>query len=158
YVGKAIHLDFGTSYVWRGRTVVEMLTPTFVVSLELGVLSLLFAIVLGGLLGIIAAMNQNGPCDYLCTFIAMIGVSIPNFILAVLIISIVVLGLKLLPNTGGWTKPEDWILPTITLGLGPLSIIARYTRSSMIDVIRSDFVRTARAKGMSESRVTFQHI
>jgi ABC-type dipeptide/oligopeptide/nickel transport system permease component len=158
YISKASHLDFGQSYTWRGRTVVEMLSPTFVVSLELGVLALAFAIVVGGLLGIVAATNQNGPWDYVCTAVAMIGVSIPNFILAVLLILVVVIGLKLLPDTGGWTKPVDWILPTITLGLGPLSIIARYTRSSMIDVIRSDFVRTARAKGMSESRVMFQHV
>jgi peptide/nickel transport system permease protein len=158
YVNNAIHLDFGTSYVWRGRTVIEMLSPTFVVSLELGVLALAFAIVVGGALGIVAATNQNGPWDYLCTFVAMIGVSIPNFILAVLLIVVAVLTLKLLPDTGGWQKPQDWILPTITLGLGPLSIIARYTRSSMIDVIRSDYVRTARAKGMNERRVMTVHV
>jgi ABC-type dipeptide/oligopeptide/nickel transport system permease component len=158
YVGKAVHLDFGDSYVWRGRTVVEMLSPTFIVSLELGILALALAIVVGGALGIIAAMNQNGPWDYACTFVAMIGVSIPNFILAVLLISLLVLGLKVLPDTGGWQKPVDWILPTITLALGPLSIIARYTRSSMIDVIRSDYVRTARAKGMNERRVMLDHV
>jgi ABC-type dipeptide/oligopeptide/nickel transport system permease component len=158
YLNNAIHLDFGTSYVWRGRTVIEMLKPTFLVSTELGVVALALAIVVGGALGIIAAMNQNGPWDYLCTFVAMIGVSIPNFILAVLLIVILVLGLKLLPDTGGWQKPVDWVLPTITLAMGPLSIIARYTRSSMIDVIRSDFVRTARAKGMSERRVMLDHV
>lgn len=158
YVNNAIHLDFGTSYVWRGRTVVEMLSPTFVVSLELGVFALAFAIIVGGALGIVAATNQNGPWDYLCTFVAMIGVSIPNFILAVLMIVVFVLTFKLLPDTGGWQKPQDWILPTITLGLGPLSIIARYTRSSMIDVIRSDYVRTAQAKGLSGQRVILMHV
>jgi ABC-type dipeptide/oligopeptide/nickel transport system permease component len=158
YLNNAIHLDFGTSYVWRGRTVIEMLEPTFLVSTELGVLALALAIVVGGALGIVAAMNQNGPWDYLCTVVAMIGVSIPNFILAVLLIVILLLGLKVIPNTGGWQHPVDWILPTVTLAMGPLSIIARYTRSSMIDVIRSDFVRTARAKGMSERRVMLDHV
>ena len=158
YVGKAAHLDFGNSYVYRSRSVNEILGPTFIVSLELGAIALALAIVVGGLLGIVAAMNQNGPVDYICTFVAMIGVSIPNFVMAVFLILILVLGLHLLPNTGGWQHPVDWIMPTITLALGPLSIIARYTRSSMVDVIRSDYVRTARAKGMAERQVIFTHV
>jgi ABC-type dipeptide/oligopeptide/nickel transport system permease component len=88
----------------------------------------------------------------------MLGVSLPNFVMAVVLITIFVLGLKLVPDTGGWRQPSDWILPTITLALGPLGIIARYTRSSMIDVIRSDYVRTARAKGLSGRRVILMHV
>jgi peptide/nickel transport system permease protein len=158
YVEKAVHLDFGTSYVYKSRTVVEILKPTFLVSLQLGVMALAIAVIFGGGLGVVAAMNQNGPADYLCTFIAMLGVSVPNFVLAVLLIILFVLGLRVLPDTGGWQRPVDWILPAITLSLGPLSIIARYTRSSVIDVIRSDYVRTARAKGMSERRVILVHV
>jgi ABC-type dipeptide/oligopeptide/nickel transport system permease component len=158
YVSKASHFDFGNSFVYRSRSVTEILGPTFIVSLELGTIALILAIVAGGALGIIAAMHQNGPWDYICTFVAMIGVSIPNFVMAILLISIFVLGLKLLPDTGGWQHPVDWIMPTVTLALGPLSVIARYTRSSMIDVIRSDYVRTARAKGMNERRVILDHV
>jgi ABC-type dipeptide/oligopeptide/nickel transport system permease component len=158
YLGNAAHLDFGLSYVYRTRTVTEILGPTFIVSAELGAVALAIAIVVGGLLGIVAAVNQNGPLDYICTFVAMIGVSIPNFVLALFLILLLVLGLHLLPDTGGWQKPVDWIMPSITLALGPLSIIARYTRSSMVDVIRSDYVRTARAKGVGQGSIVFTHI
>jgi len=88
----------------------------------------------------------------------MLGVSLPNFVIAVLLITLFVLGVKLIPDTGGWNKPSDWVLHTVTLALNPLAVIARYTRSSMIDVIRSDYVRTARAKGLSDQRVVLMHV
>jgi ABC-type dipeptide/oligopeptide/nickel transport system permease component len=158
YVGKALRLDFGNSYLYKTRTVSEVLVPLFPVSLHLGLMALTLAIVVGGTLGVLAAMNQNGPFDYVCTFVAMLGVSVPNFVMAVLLILIFVLGLKLVPYTGGWNQPADWILPTVTLSLGPLAVISRYMRSSMIEVIRSDYVRTARAKGLSERRVVLVHV
>jgi ABC-type dipeptide/oligopeptide/nickel transport system permease component len=158
YVGKALHLDFGTSYVYKSRTVVDILAPTFLVSLQLGVMALVLAILVGGGLGVVAAINQNGLLDYVCTAVAMVGVSIPNFVMGIALIALFVLEVHLIPSTGGWRTPSDWILPTITLALGPLSIIARYTRSSVIDVIRSDYVRTARAKGMNERRVMTVHV
>lgn len=158
YLGHAVQLDFGTSYLYKTRTVIDILGPLFPVSLHLGVMALVLAITVGGMLGILAAMNQNGPLDYLCTLIAMLGVSLPNFVMAILLITVFVLGLKIIPYTGGWNQPSDWILPTVTLALTPLATIARYTRSSMIDVIRSDYVRTARAKGLSGNRVIFIHV
>jgi ABC-type dipeptide/oligopeptide/nickel transport system permease component len=158
YVGRAVHLDFGTSYLYKTRAVWDILAPLFPVSLHLGLMALALAIVVGGALGVLAAMNQNGPLDYLCTLMAMLGVSLPNFVMAILLITVFVLGLKLIPYTGGWNQPSDWVLPTITLALGPLGVIARYTRSSMIDVIRSDYVRTARAKGLSGRRVILMHV
>jgi ABC-type dipeptide/oligopeptide/nickel transport system permease component len=158
YVGRALQLDFGTSYLYKTRSVLDILAPLFPVSLHLGLMALAVAIVVGGTLGILAAINQNGPLDYLCTFIAMLGVSLPNFVMAILLITVFVLGLKLIPYTGGWEQPSDWILPTLTLSLGPLAVIARYTRSSMLDVIRSDYVRTARAKGLSGQRVILIHV
>lgn len=158
YLGKASHLDFGMSYYFKTRSVMEVLPPFIPVSLHLGLMALAIAIVLGGALGIVAAMNQNGPIDYFCTLVAMLGVSLPNFVIAILLIWVFVLILKVVPMTGGWQSPSDWILPTITLSLGPLAIIARYTRSSMIDVIRSDYVRTARAKGLNEKRVVLIHV
>jgi ABC-type dipeptide/oligopeptide/nickel transport system permease component len=158
YVGRAVQLDFGTSYLYKTRAVWDILAPLFPVSLHLGLMALVVAIVIGGALGILAAINQNGPLDYLCTFVSMLGVSLPNFVMAILLITVFVLGLKLIPYTGGWEQPSDWVLPTVTLSLGPLAAIARYTRSSMIDVIRSDYVRTARAKGLSEPRVVLMHV
>jgi ABC-type dipeptide/oligopeptide/nickel transport system permease component len=158
YVWKAVQLDFGTSYLFKNRTVVEILGPTLPVSLHLGLMALTIAIFFGVGLGVLAATNRNGAFDYLCTMIAMIGVSIPNFVMAIIFIIVFVLGLKIIPYTGGWESPVDWIMPTIVLSLGPLAVISRYTRSSMIEAIGSDYVRTARAKGNSERRVMLNHV
>jgi ABC-type dipeptide/oligopeptide/nickel transport system permease component len=158
YMWKALQLDFGTSYLFKSRTVTEILGPTLPVSLHLGVMALVIAIIFGVGLGILAATHRNGPFDYLCTFIAMVGVSVPNFVLAIVFIIIFVFGLKIIPYTGGWGSPVDWIMPTIVLSLGPLAVISRYTRSSMIDAMSSDYVRTARAKGASEQRVVMHHV
>jgi ABC-type dipeptide/oligopeptide/nickel transport system permease component len=158
YVWRAVHLDFGMSYAFKTRSVTEILGPTFPISLHLGLMALLVAVVFGVGLGVLAAVNQNGPFDYICTFIAMLGVAIPNFVMAIVVILIFVMGLKAIPYTGGWESPVDWILPTFVLSLGPLAVIARYTRSSMIEAIRSDYVRTARAKGATEGRVMLIHV
>jgi peptide/nickel transport system permease protein len=158
YLWRAAHLDFGLSYAFKTRTVTEILGPTLPISLHLGLMALTVAIVLGVGLGILAAVYQNGPADYLCTFIAMLGVAIPNFVMAIVAILVFVLGLKVIPSTGGWESPIDWILPTFVLSLGPLAVISRYTRSSMIEAIRSDYVRTARAKGANEGRVMLIHV
>jgi len=158
YLERAVQLDFGTSYLYKTRSVWDILAPLFPVSLHLGLMALALAICVGGLLGVLAAMNQNGPLDYVCTFVAMLGVSLPNFVMAILLITVFVLGLKIIPYTGGWNQPSDWILPTITLALAPMAVIARYTRSSMIDVKRADYVRTAQAKGLSSQRVTMTHV
>ncbi|HZO28117.1 MAG TPA: ABC transporter permease [Chloroflexota bacterium] len=158
YVWKAFQLDFGMSYLYKTRSVTEILGPTLPVSLHLGLMALTIAIVVGVTLGVLAATHRNGGFDYLCTFIAMIGVSVPNFVMAIVFIIVFVMGLKVIPYTGGWESPVDWIMPTLVLSLAPLAIIARYTRSSMIEAISSDYVRTARAKGNSERRVMLYHV
>jgi ABC-type dipeptide/oligopeptide/nickel transport system permease component len=108
-------------------------------------------------LGISAAVYQNHPVDYLCSLTAMLAVALPNFVVAVFCILLFSLFLQLVP-TGGWDAPRHWLLPTLTLALGPMAVIARFTRSTMIDVIRADFVRTARAKGLHERRVILVHV
>jgi len=158
YAWKALHLDFGTSYQYKTRTVTEILGPTLPISLHLGLMALTIAIIAGVSLGVLAATRRNGPFDYLCTFIAMIGVSVPNFVMSIIFIIVFVLGLKIIPYTGGWESPIDWIMPTLVLSLGPLAVIARYTRSSMIETMSADYVRTARAKGASERRVMLYHV
>jgi ABC-type dipeptide/oligopeptide/nickel transport system permease component len=100
---------------------------------------------------------QNRSWDYLSVSVATIGVSVPNFVLAVFFIVLFSFVLPIFP-TGGWNSPQDWVLPTITLALAPLGIIARFTRSSMIEVIRSDYIVTARAKGLSERPVILKHV
>jgi oligopeptide transport system permease protein len=158
YVTNAVRLDFGESYRRRDRAVRDIIADGFPVSLHIGAMAMAIAITGGVTLGMIAAARQNGIADYICTAIATLGVSLPNFVIAIVLIVVFVLTLHWIPRTGGWDSPVDWVLPTIALSLGPLGVISRYVRSSMIEVIRSDYVRTARAKGASEKRVVTQHV
>jgi ABC-type dipeptide/oligopeptide/nickel transport system permease component len=157
FVARAIQGDFGHSFVYKSRTVTEILGQAFPVSLLLGSMALAIAILGGVSLGILAAVYQNRLWDYVAVALAAVGVSVPSFILAVFLIVLFAFLVPLFP-TGGWTHPRDWVLPTITLALGPLGIIARYTRASVLDVIRSDYVRTARAKGVAERLVIWKHV
>ena len=158
FVWRGIHLDFGKSFVYKTRDVTEILQKNTTTSIELGAVALTLAVVGGLAFGIAAAMNQNGPIDYACSVTAMLGIALPNFVLGVFLILLFVLALHWIPHTGGWNSPSDVIMPAIALGMTPLATIARYTRSSMIDVIRSDYVRTARAKGLTEQRVMLVHV
>jgi ABC-type dipeptide/oligopeptide/nickel transport system permease component len=158
YLKNAIKLDFGKDYNLKTQKVSAIIKRELPYSLKLGAFAMILAIVGGLVLGVAAAMNQNGPIDYICTFAAMLGVAMPNFVLGVYLILIFVIVFRIFPHAVGVNSPEDWILPTIALGMTPLATIARYVRSSMIDVIRSDFVRTARAKGLSEPRVMVVHV
>lgn len=157
FVWKGLHLDFGKSYVYKTREVTDILKGTMPVSLELGAMAMGLAIFIGVPLGILAAVNQNGPLDYLSTFLATLGVAVPNFVLSIFFIVFFVIVLHILPSTGGWDGPKDWVMPAVALGLGPLGILARYTRSSMVEVLHQDYVRTAQAKGLSHTRVVLGH-
>ena len=108
-------------------------------------------------LGVLAAVYQNRSWDYVSVSVATLGVSVPNFVLAVFLIVLFSFVLPIFP-TGGWNSPKDWVLPTITLALAPMGIIARFTRSSMLEVIRSDYIVTARAKGLAETPVILKHV
>jgi ABC-type dipeptide/oligopeptide/nickel transport system permease component len=158
YLKNSLKLDFGMDYNLKTQSVISIIKRELPYSLKLGGLSLLIAIVGGLVLGVAAAMNQNGPLDYSCTVLAMLGVAMPNFVLGVYLILMFVIIFHLFPHAVFQGSPEDWVLPAIALGMTPLATIARYVRSSMIDVIRSDFVRTARAKGLSEPRVMVVHV
>jgi ABC-type dipeptide/oligopeptide/nickel transport system permease component len=163
YVWNALHFDFGISYSARPQTVNDIIARTFPISLHLGVMALVFAIVIGMLLGVLAAVNQNGWIDYFSVTLSILFYSMPSFVMGFLLILIFAvylpdMGLNLGFRVGGWDRPQDWILPTIALGAAPLATLARYTRSSMIEVIRSDFVRTARAKGLTDQGVVSKHV
>jgi ABC-type dipeptide/oligopeptide/nickel transport system permease component len=163
YVWNALHLDFGISYHARPQTVNDIIGRTFPISLHLGAMATLFAVIVGMTLGMLAAVNQNGWIDYTSVTMAVLFYSMPSFVMGFLLILVFAvwlpdLGLDLGFRVGGWERPLDWVLPTIALGAAPLAILARYTRSSMIEVIRSDFVRTARAKGLTEHRVVSRHV
>jgi ABC-type dipeptide/oligopeptide/nickel transport system permease component len=158
YIKNAVQLDFGESYTRRGHEVRDIISRGLKYSLYLGLIAMGVAVVGGVTLGALAAARQNSPIDYICSVLATLGVAFPNFIIGVFIIYLFVLKLGWIPRTGGLENPIDWVLPTVALALGPLGIIARYTRSSMVEVIRSDYVRTARAKGAHERRVVVMHV
>ncbi len=127
------------------------------ISAQVGLVSVAMALVVGVPLGIVSALKQNSWVDYIAMFFSMLGVSIPNFLLGILLILFFALTLELLP-TYGWG--DDWkqvIMPAITLGTNGMAIIARLTRASMLEVIRADYIRTARAKGLRESVVILRH-
>jgi ABC-type dipeptide/oligopeptide/nickel transport system permease component len=157
FLSKAVRGDFGTSFVYKTRTVAEIMMETFPISLLLGSMALALAVVGGVTLGVLAAVYQNRSWDYVSVSVATLGVSVPNFVLAVFLIVIFSFILPIFP-TGGWNSPKDWVLPTITLALAPMGIIARFTRSSMLEVIRSDYIVTARAKGLAEAPVILKHV
>ncbi len=163
YIGNSLRGDFGESYVYKGQEIKDIISRTFPVSLQLGAQALLLAVIVGVSLGIIAAVNQNGPGDYVSMTMAILFYAMPNFVLGYLLLLLFVVwlpqnGIDLGFNVSGWDDPIDKVLPTIALAAAPLAALARYTRGSMIEVIRSDYVRTARAKGLAERRVVTKHV
>lgn len=163
YVWNALHGDFGVSYSARPQTVRDIIGRTFPISLHLGLMATVFALVVGLILGVLAAVNQNGWIDYASVTLSILFFSMPSFVMGFLLILLFAVwlpdrGINLGFHVGGWDSPIDWVLPTIALGAAPLATISRYTRSSMIEVIRSDFVRTARAKGLTDYKVISRHV
>jgi peptide/nickel transport system permease protein len=167
YMGNALRFDFGIPYQQPTSTVAELIAQTWRVSLQLGAMTILFAFGLGIPIGVYAAYNQNSWIDNAVTFVAMLGITVPNFVIGIWLILIFAVRLDWLPM-GGWNEPEnfivpglfskDWIMPVLAYALAPLSVVARYTRSSVLDVIRSDFVRTARAKGLGAQTILWRHV
>lgn len=157
FVKNAIRLDFGFSYMFKSRTVYEILANTFPVSLHLGIMAFLFALIGGVTLGLLAATYQNSWVDYLCVSLATLGVSLPNFIIGIFFIIIFSIKLRWFPASG-FDTPRHWVLPALALGLGQLAVIVRYTRASVLDTIRADYVRTARAKGLRHRVILTRHV
>jgi len=156
YLWNALHGDFGPSYSSRSRTVNDIMGAHFPVSAQLGVLALFVAMVIGIPLGMIASLRQNTFIDYFCMFFALLGVSVPSMTLGPLLVWVFALKLNILP-VARWGTWQQAILPAFTLGIGSAAILARLTRASMLQVIREDYIRTARAKGVSEKNVTVFH-
>ena len=157
YLGQIISGDFGPSFQYKDWTVNELIARGFPVSVTIGGLAMLLAFVFGTLIGTFAALRQNSAVDYSVMGVAMLGISIPNFVVAPLLILVVAVYAGWLP-AGGW----DWswqrmVLPVITLALPVIAYIARLTRGSMIEVLHSNYIRTARAKGLPERLVILRH-
>lgn len=156
YLKNLAKLDLGPSTKSKSRTVNDYITDNFPVSLQLGLMALSFATVLGIILGILAALKRNHWPDYFCMIVAIIGISVPSFIMSTFMIDLFALKLHWVP-TSGWGKIENAILPTIALSMMPLAYIARMMRSSMIEVLGQDYIRTAKAKGLSEDKIIIRH-
>ena len=157
YIWHALHFDFGIPFQSPTETIPHLISRTWVPTIQIGVLTIFLSYSLGLLLGIVAALHQNSWIDYFTSFLSALGLAVPNFIIALWLILLLAVQLDWLP-TGGWGEPYHFIMPVIAYALGPLSAVARYTRSSMLEAIRGDYVRTARAKGLGERAVVFRHI
>lgn len=158
YLGSAIQGDFGPSFTYKDFTVSELIATGFPVSMRLGLTAILLAVIIGCTLGIIASMRQNTAADYTVMGVAMVGITIPNFVMAPLLTLVFGIYLGLLPVAGwGGGDIRNMVLPVIALALPQIAIISRLTRSGMIEVLRSNFVRTAHAKGLPERLIIWRH-
>ncbi|MES1946026.1 oligopeptide transport system permease OppB [Salinisphaera sp. C84B14] len=156
YIWDIAHFDFGPSFQYRDTSVNDLIASGFPVSLKLGAASLAFALIFGIPLGMLAALRQNRPADYGAMAIAMLGISIPNFVLAPLMILVLAVYNDWLPagGLGGW---QNYVMPVLALGTAMMAYVARLARGSTIEVMRSNYIRTARAKGLSATRVVWVH-
>jgi oligopeptide transport system permease protein len=157
WITKFVTGDFGPSYANRGRDVAEIVGDNMWNSVHLGTMAFLFSVVLGIPLGVIAALRQNKWPDYASTFFSVIGIATPSFVLAVLLVFFFSLTLRWFP-TRGWGAPEYWVLPVVALGSYGVAQLARYTRASMLEVTRRDYVRTAQSKGLKERTIVVVHM
>ena len=156
YLGQLAEGDLGPSFKYADRSVNELIATGFPVSLSIGALALLLAVSIGGALGVYAALKQNSWADYGLMTLAMTGISIPSYVVAPLMILLFAVILGWLP-AGGWGHASNLILPVLALTAPQVAYIARLMRGSMIEVLRSNFIRTARAKGLPERVVILRH-
>lgn len=158
YLGGLLRGDFGPSYSYRDYTVSELIGRSFPVSVELGVLAMLLATIAGVSAGIVAALRQNSALDRIVMGIAMTGISIPVFVIAPVLVLLLAVKLQWLPAswTGGGGASR-MVLPVIALALPQIAYIARLTRASLIEVLSSDFIRTARAQGLGTAAIVRYH-
>ncbi len=158
FLGDLAHGDLGLSLSRPGQTVSELLATAFPVSIKIGLSAIILAIILGGISGILAALNQNTILDYSVMTMAMTGIAIPNFVTAPILTLVFGLYLNLLP-IAGWNDGalKNMVLPVIALALPQIAGIARIMRGGMLDVMRSDFIRTARSKGLPMQKIILRH-
>jgi oligopeptide transport system permease protein len=149
--------DLGPSYKYVGRDVADILRDAFPVSIGLGALALALALGVGVSVGLVAGTHRGRPADHATTLLAVLGLSVPSFVLGALLILVVGLWLGWLP-AALWEGPLHAVLPALTLAAMPAAYVARLTRAGVLDVIDLDYIRTARAKGLPESRVRMRHI
>lgn len=166
YMGRALQGDFGIPYQQPTTTVAALIGKSWAVTVQVGLLTILVAFGLGTTLGVVAANRQNSWLDHLLTFTTTLGVTVPNFVVALWLILIFTVVNAWLPMRG-WGSTGclvgnyfclDWILPVAAYAVAPLALVARYTRASIVEVKRAEYVRTAHAKGLSEGVVLRKHV
>jgi oligopeptide transport system permease protein len=156
YIWGILQGDLGVSYTYQDRGVTEIILEGLPKTATLGGVAFLIAILIGVPLGMAAALKQNSIIDYVSVFFSTLFASIPGFVLGILLVLVFAVTLHLLP-TGGWGGVNHIILPALALAALPAAYIARVTRASMLDVLRQDYIRTARAKGLAEHVVLIRH-
>lgn len=156
FLNNLLHGDLGPSIKYEGRTVNDIIGYSFPASAKLGLVSVTFSVLVGVYLGIIAALNQGKWQDRLTMVIATLGVTVPSFVLATSLIFLFAVKLRWLPAVG-FDGPLNYFMPVLALGGYSVSFVARLTRSSLLDVVRQDYVRTAKAKGLSSKVVIYKH-
>ncbi len=154
--GIVAHFDFGPSFVYPDRTVNQIIAAGFPITLTYGGIAFVVAVAVGVSLGVTAAIRQNTWLDYLAVGLSIGAQVLPNFVMAPILVLVFTLWLGWLPG-GGWGGPIFWIMPVVALSTSFMASIARITRSSMLEVLGSNHIRTARAKGLSESKVILRH-
>jgi len=157
WVWSMLHGDFGIPFQAPLETVTQVIARTWPVTIQVGVPTVLVAFSLGLLLGATAALKQNTWLDNLVTFGATLGMTVPNFVVAMWLVMLFSIKLRWLP-TGGWGEPKHLIMPVIAYSIGPMAVIARMTRTNMLEVIRSDYVRLAYARGIPRQLVVLRYV
>lgn len=167
YMWSALHFDFGIPYQVPTETVASLIRKTWFITAQVGVMTVTLAFCVGIALGTVAAYRRGSWIDTGVTFTATLGVTLPNFVVAFLLVLLFAYTLKVLPS-GGWNEPGEWlipgvfsktwILPVLAYALAPMAVVARYTRSSMLEALQSDWMRTARAKGLRDSVILRRHV
>ncbi len=157
WAGAFITGDLGPSYRYTDRRVNDIVADGFGTTVQLGIMAFVLSVLVGIPLGIFAALGHNRWPDYLSTGISIIGVATPTFVLSILMILFFAVQLGWFP-TGQWKAPNYWVLPTVALAGFPIAVIARYTRASMLEVTRKDYIRTAHSKGVSGQSVVSRHM
>ncbi|EGQ4198486.1 ABC transporter permease [Staphylococcus pseudintermedius] len=156
YMKNVVKGDFGNSFQYDNQPVWDLIKPRLVPSFQMGLFAMVIGVILGVILGVIAATRQNTWVDYLATFISVIAISVPSFVLAVLLQYVFAVRLQWFP-VAGWEGLSTAILPSLALSAVVLATVARYIRAEMIEVLSSDYILLARAKGNSTARVLLGH-
>ena len=161
YIGNCLHGDLGVS-LQNNREVTTVIAESFVVSFDVGIRAILFAFIMGVVLGTVAAIKRGTPIDTVCMLIALVGVSVPSFIVASILQYFLAMKVTMALGhpifaTTGWDGWNSKILPVFALGFGSLAQISRLTRTSMLDVMGQDYIKTARAKGLSQPAIIWKH-